>query len=79
MTISILINVNIDVHCEWTEWEIVLDKKSGKKCSKPCGGGKLTKKRKERVTAKYGGKKCTGPTVITESCNVKECPGKVSF
>ena len=32
--------------------------------------------RKKIVEAAHGGKNCTGDSIITESCNVEECPGR---
>ena len=56
------------VHCEWNDWMLG-------ECSLTCGGGMLTKTRKEKVTALHGGEECPGPSTIEESCNVQECPG----
>ena len=57
------------VDCEWDEWMIG-------ECSKTCGGGLLTKSRKLKVDEARGGLECTGDPVVSESCNVQECPGK---
>ena len=56
------------VHCEWHDWMLG-------ECSKSCGGGMLTKTRKEKVAAQHGGEECPGVDTIEESCNVQECPG----
>ena len=53
-------------------------------CDKTCGGGTRTDIRVPKVDVElvknggnlYGGKECTGPSTVTESCNVQECPGK---
>ena len=57
------------VHCEWNDWMLG-------ECSLTCGGGMLTKTRKEKVKAQFGGEECPGPHTIEESCNVQECPGQ---
>ena len=45
-------------------------------CSKTCGGGTQTKIRVEKISAANGGNECEGRASVTESCNVRECPGK---
>jgi len=55
------------IHCEWNDWMLG-------ECSLTCGGGMLTKTRKEKVKAQFGGEECPGPHTIEESCNVQECP-----
>ena len=59
----------IQVNCEWSEWQ------KGK-CDKACGGGNRTISRHIKIQAKHGGQACVGSNTTTESCNVKECPGK---
>ena len=44
-------------------------------CSKSCGGGLLEKTRVPLVVEAHGGEKCNGDPVVSESCNVQECPG----
>ena len=55
--------------CEWDEWEVG-------ECSKSCGGGTRTNSRK-RIVGGYGGKDCSGSSIVLENCNVQECPGKI--
>ena len=55
--------------CEWNDW-IIGD------CSKTCGGGTRTDTRTPKKSAEHGGQECDGPTSVTESCNVQECPGR---
>ena len=62
-------SLKIIVDCEWDEWQVG-------ECDKSCGGGLLTKTRVPKVDKAHGGKECTGPSSVTESCNVQECPGK---
>ena len=62
--------MNHKVNCEWGDW-IIGD------CSQTCGGGNRTDVRTEKNSATHGGEQCTGPTSITESCNVQECPGRL--
>ena len=62
----------LEVDCVWDEW-VVGD------CSKSCGGGLLTKTRAPLVDAAHGGVNCTGDPVVSESCNVDECPGKFNI
>ena len=60
------------VDCEWNEWIIGT-------CSSSCGGGLRTNTRSKIVSAEHDGEDCNGTTSITESCNVKECPGNTLF
>ena len=57
------------VDCLWDEWKIGM-------CDKSCGGGTRTDIRVPKVDVEHGGQECTGPSTVTESCNVQECPGK---
>ena len=61
-----------EVDCLWNEW-VVRD------CSKSCGGGLTTKTREPLVNAAHGGVNCTGDHIVSESCNVDECPGKFNI
>ena len=54
--------------CKWNDWQ------EGK-CSKSCGGGKMTRTRTQAMFPALGGKKCIGEPSITVSCNIQECPG----
>ena len=54
--------------CIWHDWQ------EGE-CSKSCGGGTRTNTRKPSIDAKHGGDDCPGSSIVTESCNVQECPG----
>ena len=62
-------SISYEVDCEWDKW------KTGK-CSTTCGGGVKYVTRKKIVEAAHGGKNCSGDSIITESCNVEECPGR---
>jgi hypothetical protein len=55
------------VHCRVGKW--------GKfnSCSKSCGGGMKTRKRRITSHAMYGGKRCASLS-STQSCNTKNCP-----
>ena len=52
---------------EWTE------------CSKTCGWGLKTAKRKIAQPALYGGKECTGTALSTEKCKLQSCSGRKTF
>ncbi|XP_057298019.1 SCO-spondin-like isoform X2 [Hydractinia symbiolongicarpus] len=57
------------VHGRFTKWS------SFTPCSETCGTG--TRQRTRSCTnpaPAHGGKPCSGPTVYTQSCKVKECP-----
>ena len=56
------------IHCEWHEWVIGT-------CSEECGTGTRTNTRTKKVVEKNGGT-CTGQPTETETCKLKECPGK---
>ena len=58
----------ISVNCEWGEWEIG-------SCSVECGGGKQTNSRSIKINAEHGGTNCSGLSMVTEICNIQECPG----
>ena len=46
-------------------------------CSKTCGKGfKLRSRTCDNPSPLHGGKSCVGPNVDTNSCKIKECPGK---
>ena len=60
--------MNGTVDCEWDEWEVG-------ECSKSCGGGTRTNSRKPSIDAEHGGEDCSGSSIVSESCNVQECPG----
>ena len=61
--------INYIVHCEWKDWVFG-------ECSKTCGGGTTINNRTEKVSAKHGGDECDGASLVEESCNIQECPGK---
>ena len=56
--------------CEWHDWNIG-------RCSKECGGGTRINNRTPKIDAAHGGEECHGSSNITESCNTRECPGKI--
>lgn len=56
------------VDCEWGKWNIG-------ECSKTCGAGIRENIREEKVFAEFGGKECSGPESVTQTCNIQECPG----
>ena len=58
------------VDCEWNDW-VLGD------CSQSCGGGTRTDTRTKNVTEEHGGE-CDQIAEMEESCNVQECPGKLS-
>ena len=60
------------VNCEWSSWTI-------DKCTKTCGAGNMTKIRTEKVAADHGGLECVGPSTLTESCNIRKCPGNAKL
>jgi hypothetical protein len=62
---------NTLVDCEWNEWKIG-------ECSQTCGGGERTNTRDKKIREAHGGKECSGSSTITETCNVNDCPGKLS-
>ena len=58
------------VDCEWspiTVWS---------ECSKTCGWGIKTSERTISRHALNGGKECSGDTIQTEKCKLRDCPGK---
>ena len=67
---GLIVYLNLQlVNCEWGEWRVG-------ECSKTCGGGTKTNRRSPNVNAVFGGESCSGPSNITEVCNIQECPGK---
>ena len=56
--------------CKWTDWA------QWGKCSKPCGGGDRTRRRRQEQKAANGGQVCKGPAVETEQCNRDACQEK---
>ena len=58
------------VDCEWSEWE------SWSECTKTCGGGSHTAKRKIIQEASNGGKYCIESSTKTEACHAHPCPSK---
>jgi hypothetical protein len=55
------------VNCEVSAWTNIST------CSKPCGGGKITKVRSITQLPEYGGEPC--PALVSEDdCNVQPCP-----
>ena len=58
----------IIVDCEWNDWTIG-------ECSKSCGGGFRTRTRYPRDEFSNGPEDCSGPSTISESCNLRQCPG----
>ena len=55
----------------WGAWE------KWSSCTKTCGKGNKTRKRKCNNPAPlFGGQNCQGDDAEMEACNVKECPGK---
>ena len=55
----------------WDKWD-------DGECSKSCGGGEKNVQRNKKVEAANGGKECSGPSNILETCNVQQCPGMFS-
>ena len=60
-----------EVDCEMTEWA------AHGECSAPCGGGRQTFTKNVIRQGEHGGLAC-GNTTKIESCNIHDCPGKVS-
>ena len=60
------------VDCKWGNWTFG-------ECSSSCGGGIRLDTRQELIHATNGGNECTGPSNLTENCNIQECPGKKKF
>lgn len=58
----------IIVDCRWGDWNFG-------ECSKSCGGGVRFDTREKLIKALNGGKDCSGPSNITENCNIHDCPG----
>ena len=56
------------VDCKWGDW-------SFGECSKSCGGGIRLDTREKVIKVLNGGKDCSGPSNITENCNIHDCPG----
>ena len=57
------------VNCKWgsySEWST---------CSKSCGGGENTRKRKVAIPNCNGGLPCEGEDTETKACNTDACPG----
>ena len=61
----------ISVNCEWGEWV------TEGMCSATCGEGTYSKGRYKSVIEKNGGT-CTGNDSVTETCNLKGCPGRLN-
>ncbi|KAK3105270.1 hypothetical protein FSP39_021390 [Pinctada imbricata] len=55
------------VHGAWSDWSSYGD------CSKTCGGGIQTQRRKCKEP-KYGGRKCIGRSSRKRRCNIQKCP-----
>ena len=69
---SYLTNVSfLVVDCVWSQFG------NWSECSKTCGGGKKTSKRKIITEAIGGGKDCDGDNTKVESCNEQPCPGRL--
>ena len=60
----------ITANCQWAEY----GPWSG--CSKECGSGERSRKRKKNVQAANGGKECNGTDNQSETCNIIACPGR---
>ncbi|KAK3093006.1 hypothetical protein FSP39_009936 [Pinctada imbricata] len=58
-----------EVHGGWSTWS------SSGQCSKSCGGGTMTQKRKcNNPEPKNGGQNCIGSSTKTLACNTHNCP-----
>ena len=57
------------VDCMWDSWKIG-------PCSKTCGVGVRNVTRGKKIKADYGGKECSGLSIVSEMCNFRECPGQ---
>ena len=66
----ILINYSISVNCQWSAW--------GRwgSCNKACGRGLRYRRRRIVRHAKNGGRKCTGSSRASTSCNGRNCGPK---
>ena len=60
---------NFLVDCNWSLWE------EWTMCSKSCGAGSKTSKRKIIQEATHGGNNCIGDSERKEQCNLGPCPG----
>ena len=57
------------VDCEWSPITIWTE------CSKTCGWGIKTSERTISRHVSNGGKECSGDTIQTEKCKLRDCPG----
>ena len=49
-------------------------------CPVSCGGAEHSRYRVcDNPAPEHGGDDCPGSSIVTESCNVQECPGKESY
>ena len=66
------LKIKFVVDCIWDKWKIG-------ECSKSCDGGKRQITRARKIEASHDGRDCVGPSNITESCNVEQCPGGMIY
>ena len=57
------------IDCQWSSWSKIED------CSKSCGGGSQTFRRRQQVKSANGGKDCVGDDIKVEDCNTQPCSG----
>ena len=60
-------------NCQWSDFD------EWSECSKSCGGGEKTSKRKIIKHALYGGRECEGDDIKIEYCNEQPCPGILKY
>ena len=59
----------VSVDCIWSSWS------NWNFCSKSCGNGIRTRSRSKTQLEKNGGS-CSGQGSDSQSCTIKDCPGK---
>ena len=62
----------ISVNCVWGPF------REGP-CDRICGGGTKIMTRRISRPARYGGRRCYGPSTMTQACNENPCPGEESW
>ena len=56
--------------CTWSEWEVL------EGCNCETGNKKLSR---FQIKEQFGGKPCTGDSIMVEPCDEDELPGKFAF